>query len=122
LRDPDSELVIGAAIAVHRALGPGLLESVYDSCLRYELRGRGVVFEAGVKVPVRYNGVAMDVHYRLDLLVAGRLVVELKSVDQVHPIHLAQLITYLRLGHFKHGLLINFNVRKLVDGVTRIAA
>jgi len=118
-RDRLSHAVIGDALAVHRELGPGLLESVYEVCLAHELTIRGVPFETGLRVPVIYAGVRLRSYFRLDLLVAGRLVVELKSVAQVLPVHSAQLITYLKLTGHRHGLLINFNVTKLVNGVRR---
>ena len=120
-RDPLSHAVIGAALAVHRELGPGLLESVYEVCLTHELTIRGVPFETGLRVPVIYAGVRLRSFFRLDLLVAGRLVVELKSVANVLPVHKAQLITYLKLTGHRHGLLINFNVPRLIDGITRLA-
>ena len=113
--------VIGAAIAVHRAMGPGLLESVYQVCLAHELRRRRVAFQTGVRLPIIYNGEALKTHLRLDLLVENQLVVELKSVEHVLPIHTAQLLTYLKLSGHRLGLLINFNVTRLVDGVTRLA-
>jgi len=119
-RDVLSHSVLGAAIEVHRALGPGLLESVYSACLVHELRRRGVPFERQVKVPVVYMGELMGDHFRLDILVAGALVVELKSVDQLLEIHRAQLITYLKLTGLHRGLLINFNVLRLMNGVIRV--
>jgi GxxExxY protein len=119
-RDHLSHAVLGAAIAVHRALGPGLLESVYAACLCHELRKREVSFERQVKVAVRYGGDPIDASFRIDLLVAGQLIVELKSVDQVLEIHRAQLITYLKLTGIRRGPLINFNVLRLTNGVTRL--
>lgn len=120
-RDPLSHAVIGAAIEVHRGLGPGLLESVYETCLAHELRKRSVQFERAVQLPVYYDGLPMDTHFRLDLVVDRRLVVELKSVERLLPVHRAQLLTYLRLGGFRRGLLLNFNVSRLPGGVVRIA-
>ncbi|HVH38610.1 MAG TPA: GxxExxY protein [Gemmatimonadaceae bacterium] len=120
LEDPLTEAVIGAAIAVHRVVGPVMLESVYEACLRHELDKRGLGFETQVTLPVTYDGVRLNAHYRIDLVVAGELVVELKCVEKVLPVHRAQLITYLRLGGFRRGLLINFNEARLVDGVTRV--
>jgi GxxExxY protein len=120
-RDPVSHVVIGAAIAVHRGLGPGLLESVYESCLSHEFRKRGIRFERAVHLPVRYDGIPMDNFFRLDLVVEYTLVVELKSVSELLPVHRAQLLTYLRLGGFPRGLLINFNVRRLAEGIVRMA-
>jgi GxxExxY protein len=110
--------IIGAAIDVHKALGPGLLESAYQECLAHELSVRGVPFLRQVGVPVIYKGVTVDCAYRVDLLVDG-VVVELKSVTAIDPIHEAQLLTYMRLGHWRLGLLINFNVRVLARGVRR---
>lgn len=114
-----SELVIGAAIEVHKALGPGLLESTYSTCLRRELTLRGIPFECEVSLPVSYKGECLDCGYRLDFLVDGRLVVELKSVEAIDPLHEAQLLTYLKLGGWQVGLLINFNVPTLKDGIRR---
>ncbi len=113
--------VIGAAIAVHRALGPGLLESVYQLCLAHELRRRGMSFLTGVHLPLDHDGVRLPTHLRLDLLVENHLVVELKSVERLLPVHDARLRTYLRLAGHHRGLLINFNEARLVDGVRRFA-
>jgi GxxExxY protein len=113
-------VVIGAAIDVHRALGPGLLESAYHECLRHELYLRGMPFANEYPLPVQYKGVALDCSYRLDLLVDEQVVVELKAVETVLPIHEAQLITYLKLGNWPVGLLINFNVELLKNGVKRL--
>jgi GxxExxY protein len=118
-RDPLTEQVIGGAIEVHRATGPGLLESAYEACLAYELNLRGLCFEQQVPIPVRYKGKALDCGYRIDLLVEGRLVVELKSVSELTTIHQAQLLTYMKLARMNTGLLINFNVKRLVDGIKR---
>lgn len=107
--------IIGAAIEVHRELGPGLLESSYQVCMRRELEVRGIPFEYEKPLPLLYKGMHLDCGYRLDLLV----VVEVKSVETLHPIHEAQVLTYLRLGGWSVGLLINFNVPVLVDGVKR---
>ncbi len=117
--DPLTGAVIGAAIEVHRVLGPGLLESVYEECLCRELGLRGIPFEPQVRLPLTYKGAALDGHMVMDLVVDQRLVVELKAVDQLEPIHEAQLLTYLRLSGIRIGLLINFNVRLLKDGVKR---
>ncbi len=114
-----TEAVIAAAIEVHRTLGPGLLESAYLVCMRRELQLRGVPFEHEKLLPVTYKGVDLDCGYRLDLLVAGKVVVELKSVEALDPVHEAQLLTYLKLGGWKVGLLINFNVPRLKDGIKR---
>ncbi len=114
-----TEKIIGAAMKVHSALGPGLLESAYQACLLYELREQGLTVESEVVLPVVYEGKKIDAGYRLDLLVEGQVVVELKSVEKTLPIHEAQLITYLKLSGCKVGLLINFNVKHLRDGITR---
>ncbi|MBI1746700.1 MAG: GxxExxY protein [Acidobacteria bacterium] len=114
-----TEQIIGAAIEVHRALGPGLLESTYEECLCRELGLRTIPFERQKPLPVEYKGVKLDCGYRLDLLVANRVVVEIKAVSSIEPIHEAQLLTYLKLGGWKLGLLINFNVPMLKDGIRR---
>jgi GxxExxY protein len=119
-RDPLSHVVIGAAIAVHRELGPGLLESVYEACLAQELQTRRVPFARGIRIPVVYGGVTLRSCFRLDLLVAEELVVELKSVEHLMPVHLAQVLTYLKLTGHRRALLINFNVPRLLDGVKRL--
>jgi GxxExxY protein len=111
--------VIDAAIEVHRSLGPGLLESVYHECLCRELLLRGVPFERERPLPVEYKDVRLECGYRLDLLVAGLVVVEIKSVAALAPVHEAQLLTYLRLGGWRVGLLINFNVTVLKEGIRR---
>jgi GxxExxY protein len=113
--------IIGAAIEVHRILGPGLLESVYEECLSYELGMVQVPFERQKEIPVEYKGVKLSCGYRIDLLVAGRVIVEIKSCDIVLPIHEAQLLTYLKLTGLRVGLLINFNVSVLRDGIKRLA-
>jgi GxxExxY protein len=104
---------------VHRTLGPGLLESVYEQCLAHELSLAGIPFLRQVPLPVEYKGMKLDCGYRLDFLVDGRLVVELKSVEQLSDLHTAQLLTYMRLAHVPVGLLINFNVPVLKDGIRR---
>ena len=111
--------VIGAAIAVHRALGPGLLESAYQECLCQELALRGVPFERQVPLPLEYRGIHCECGYRLDILIGDVVVVEVKSIEAIAPIHLAQLLTYLRLGGWNVGLLINFNVVVLKEGIRR---
>lgn len=112
--------VIGAAITVHQELGPGLLESAYESCLAYELRQRGLTVEEQIPVPVVYKGIKLECGYRLDLLVEKRIIVELKAVDALLPIHDAQLLTYLKLCKLRLGLLINFNVPILKNGIKRL--
>jgi GxxExxY protein len=115
-----TEAIIGAAIEVHRALGPGLLESTYESCLCRELEIRGLRFERQVALPVEYKGERLDCGYRLDLVVEDVVVVEIKSVESLLPVHDAHLLTYLRLGGRPVGLLINFNVPVLKQGVRRL--
>ena len=111
--------IIGAAIAVHRALGPGLLESAYETCLVYELTQQGLKVETQMPLPIVYREVKLDCGYRLDLLVEDMVIVELKSVDRLAPIHTAQLISYLKLSGCKVGLLINFNETLLKNGIVR---
>lgn len=115
-----TDIVIGCAIDVHRALGPGLLESAYEECLCYELVNRRIEFERQKNLPLQYKGVRLEAGYRLDLLVDGRLVVELKCVEKILPVHEAQLMTYLRLAKIKTGLIINFFTPVLKDGIRRI--
>ena len=113
--------IIGFAIEIHRELGPGLLESAYEECLAYELGRNGLAFERQKGLPVRYKEVALDCGYRIDLLVEGVLIVEVKSVASLLPIHEAQLLTYLKISQRPLGLLINFNVPVLTQGVQRLA-
>lgn len=112
--------VVDAALAVHRALGPGLLESAYEHCLAYELTKRGLAFQRQVVLPISYDGALIDAGYRLDLLVQGSIIIEVKSVEKLMPIHQAQLLTYLRLSRCRIGFLMNFNVRLLKDGLRRM--
>jgi GxxExxY protein len=114
-----SEAVIGAAIEVHRLMGPGLLESAYEECLARELALRGISFERQRDLTVEYKGVRLDCGYRLDFLVDGRVVVEVKAVEHLLPVHDAQLMSYLRLGGWQLGLLINFHVPILREGIRR---
>ncbi|MBI3666547.1 MAG: 3-deoxy-manno-octulosonate cytidylyltransferase [Acidobacteria bacterium] len=118
-KDNLTQSIIGAAIEVHRALGPGLLESAYLECLCRELAARRIPFVRQVSLPVEYKGVALECGYRLDLLVADKVVLEVKAVEGILPVHEAQLLTYLRLGGWKVGLLINFNVPVLKQGIRR---
>jgi GxxExxY protein len=111
--------VIGCAIEVHRNLGSGLHESTYRQCLAYELANGGVLFQMEVPLPVRYKEILLDCGYRIDLLVRGELIVEIKSVEALSPIHQAQILTYMRLANLLIGLLINFNVTKLQNGIKR---
>jgi GxxExxY protein len=113
--------VIGAAIEMHKALGPGLLESAYEECLCHELSLKRFQFERQKPLPVEYKGVKLDCGYRLDLVADNRLIVELKACDKLLPIHDAQLLTYMRLADIKVGLLINFNVSVLKEGIKRLS-
>lgn len=115
-----TEGIIGAAIEVHRDLGPGLLESAYETCLAFELVERGLKVEQQKPLPVVYREVKLDCGYRLDLLVEEAVIVEVKAVDRLAPIHQAQLLSYLRLSGYKVGLLINFNVKVLKNGIRRV--
>jgi len=112
--------IIGAAIEVHKALGPGLLESVYQECLYYKLQTTGLKVEKEKPLPIIFEEVKLECGYRMDLVVENRIVVELKSVERLQDIHLAQILTYLKLGNYKLGLLINFNVVMLKEGVKRV--
>ncbi|PKP08544.1 MAG: GxxExxY protein [Bacteroidetes bacterium HGW-Bacteroidetes-4] len=114
-----SHEIIGCAIKVHQELGPGLLESTYEVCLEYELIQKGIIAERQKALPVIYNSIKLDAGYRIDLLVGNEVIVELKSVDSLLPIHEAQLLTYMKLSGKKLGLLINFNVKLLKDGIVR---
>ncbi|HEY2392939.1 MAG TPA: GxxExxY protein [Candidatus Angelobacter sp.] len=114
-----TERIIGAAIEVHKALGPGLLEGVYEECLCHEFRLRELAFESQMLVPIIYKGVTLDCGYRLDLIVADTVILELKSIDRVLPIHEAQLLTYMRLLSKSVGFIINFNVPVLRNGIIR---
>jgi GxxExxY protein len=115
-----TDAIIGAAIEVHRQLGPGLLESAYEACLAYELIQRGLRIERQKELPLKYKEVALDCGYRMDLLVADSVVVEIKAAEHVSPLHEAQVISYLKLSGCKVGLLINFNSRTLIGGVRRL--
>jgi GxxExxY protein len=115
-----TETIIGSAIAVHKSLGPGLLESAYEACLAFELADRGLFVERQKALPVIYRDVKLDCGYRLDLLVEEKVIVELKAIDRLLPIHSAQLLSYLKLSDCKVGLLINFNVKILKSGLRRI--
>ena|ERR1700679_2513388 len=118
--DEISNLVIGCGIYVHTALGPGLLESAYKECLFYKLVQSGLYVEKEKPMPLIFEDVRLDVGYRIDLLVEQKLVVEIKSVEALTDVHLAQTLTYLKLGHYKLGLLMNFNVVKLKEGIKRV--
>ena len=116
-----TEEVIGAAIEVHRVLGPGLLENAYGECLCHELKLRGLRFERQVDLPVRYKGISLDCGYRMDIVAEGRLVLELKTVDKIAGIHEAQILTYLKLFDCRLGLILNFSAATMVQGVRRVA-
>ncbi|HMS65460.1 MAG TPA: GxxExxY protein [Ignavibacteria bacterium] len=115
-----SNKVIGLAIKVHKALGPGLLESSYRECLAYEISKSNLIFEKEKAIPLIYEEIKLECGYRIDILVENKLVLEIKSVKELNEIHLLQTLTYLKLGKFKLGLLINFNVKLLKEGIKRV--
>jgi GxxExxY protein len=115
-----TERIIGFAIAVHRELGPGLLESAYEECLCYELSENRIAFRRQVPLPVVYKAVRLDCGYRIDVVVEGRVILELKSAERLLPIHDAQVLTYMRLSGLRTGLLLNFNTPVLKDGIRRL--
>lgn len=115
-----SGIILDCSIEVHRSLGPGLLESVYEVCLCKELSLKGIRFQRQVLLPVNYKGEKLEAEYKIDILVEDEIIIELKSVEQMHPVYQAQLLTYLKLSDKKLGLLINFNVPKLIDGYKRM--
>ncbi len=117
--DDLSKRVIGCAVEVHRILGPGLLESTYEQCLAREMRLDGLGFQLQLSLPVEYKGLRLDCGYRVDVLVENQLIIELKAIEKVLGIHQAQLLTYMKLAGIRTGLLINFNVRMLKDGLQR---
>lgn len=112
--------ILGCALEVHKALGPGLLESAYKECLYFKLQKSGLFVEKEKPMPLVFEEVKLECGYRIDLLVANSIVLELKSVEAINDVHLAQILTYMRLGHFKLGLLINFNVARLKEGIKRV--
>ena len=118
-KDPLTEKIIGAAIEVHRHLGPGLLESAYEECLAQELTTQGIAFARQVPVPVTYKGRTVEPGFRADMVVENAVLLELKAVEALAPIHEAQVLTYLKLGGYKTGLLMNFNAAPLVKGIKR---
>jgi GxxExxY protein len=120
IEDQISKEIIGAAIEVHRHLGPGLLESAYEECLCHELALQGVPFERQKPLAIHYKGKDLDCGFRLDVVVSDLVILELKAVEKIDPIHVAQLLTYLKLSNLKLGLLINFNGSVLKDGIRRI--
>ena len=115
-----SNIIIGAAIEVHKTLGPGLLESAYEQCLCHELKLRGLPFERQKELPVIYKGIRLDCGYRLDIVVEETIILELKSCEKIEPIHKAQLLTYLKLSGISLGLILNFNTILMRDGIVRI--
>ncbi|MFW6119143.1 MAG: GxxExxY protein [Planctomycetota bacterium] len=115
-----TEEIIGAGIAVHRALGPGMLESAYEACLAYELTDRGLEFEQQKPLALVYRGMKLDCGYRLDLVVEDQVIVELKALEKLQPIHQAQVLSYLKLSGLPVGLLMNFNVEQLTQGIPRL--
>jgi GxxExxY protein len=115
-----SEIIIGSAIKVHKALGPGLLESAYEECLNYELKKSGLKVDKQKALPLVYEEIKLDCGYRIDLIVENKVIIEVKSVEALNDIFLAQVLTYLKLSNCKLGLLINFNVLRLKDGIKRV--
>ncbi len=113
--------IIGAAMRIHSALGPGLLESAYEACLIYELEKLGLTARRQVLIPIRYEALTVDNGYRVDLLIDNQVVIELKAVEAILPVHRSQLLSYLRLGDFKLGYLLNFHVAHMRDGIVRMA-
>jgi len=114
-----TKTIIGSAIEVHRILGPGLLESAYEECLAYEISNQGLIVEKQIPVPVTFKNIQLACGYRIDLLVENCVVIELKSIDELAPVHEAQILTYMKFANKKIGLLINFNVALLKDGIRR---
>lgn len=117
--DATSNMIIGCAIEVHKNLGPGLLESAYEQCLAHELSGTGLTFELQKPLPVEYKGLRLECGYRIDILVENSVIIELKAVEKLLPVFEAQLLTYMKLSNIKIGLLINFNVELLKNGIKR---
>ncbi len=116
-----SNIIIGAAITVHREMGPGLMESVYEHCMEHELQGSGIQVERQVALPVYYKGTKLDLGFRIDLWVERKVILELKATDALHTIHTAKLLNYLKLTDNRLGLLINFNMKLLRSGIKRVA-
>ena len=115
-----SKDIIGCAIEVHKTLGPGLLESAYQTCLIHELRNKGLVVASEIPMPIIYKDIKLDHGYRMDLLVENKVVIEIKTVEAFTDVHLAQVLTYLKLGNYRLGLLVNFNTSLLKQGIKRI--
>lgn len=120
IEDEISNIIIGCAIDVHRAFGPGLLESAYRECLYYDLNGKGLLVVREKPMPIVYKDIKLDHGYRMDLLVENKVVVELKRVETINEVHIAQLLTYLKLGDYRLGLIINFQTKLLKQGIKRI--
>ena len=114
-----TEKIIGAAIEVHKVLGPGMLESAYEECLAYELNSKGLQVRRQLNLPIEYKEISLECAYRIDILVEEKVIVELKSIESLASIHIAQMLTYMRFAQIRTGLLINFNVTKLKDGIRR---
>lgn len=121
MTDNLTQKVKGAAIEVHRHLGPGLLESAYQACLSYELQSQGFKVDREVPMPISYKDLDISQGYRIDLLVENELVIETKTVEELSEVHLAQILTYLKFGRYKRGLLLNFNVKMMVEGIQRVS-
>ncbi|SFT45339.1 GxxExxY protein [Algoriphagus locisalis] len=121
MNDPLTQKVIGAAIEVHRHLGPGLLESAYQKCLAYELSNLGLFVDRELILPIKYKELSITQAYRIDLLIENELVIETKTVEKLNDIHMAQILTYLKFGNYKRGLLINFREKLLVNGIRRVS-
>lgn len=119
--DEIGKLVVDSALEVHRYLGPGLLESTYESCLKHELIRRKLNVISQKEVPIIYKGLKMDVAYRLDLLIEGKVIIEIKAVEKLNDLHLAQILSYLKLSDLRLGFLINFNVKLIKEGIKRVA-
>ena len=119
-RDATGRQIIDAAIKVHKSLGPGLLESAYEHCLSYEIGRAGLTVRRQILLPIRYHNLAIDAGYRIDVLVEGKVVLELKAVEKVLPVHSAQVLSYLRLGAYRLGYLLNFHVEHMRDGIKRV--
>lgn len=115
-----TQMVIGAAIEVHKTLGPGLLESSYEACLMYELIDQEIEVQQQVTLPINYKGKLINSGYRIDILLPNKLIIELKAVDKILPIHIAQTLTYMKLSNIKTGLILNFNTQKLTNGIKRL--
>jgi GxxExxY protein len=115
-----TQSIIGLAIEVHRTLGPGLLESSYEACLVYELLGHGIAAQQQSILPINYKGNKIENGYRVDILIPTKLIIELKAVDKILPIHIAQTLTYMKLSHIQTGLIINFNASRLTNGIKRL--